>query len=89
MAEGPVESWLGNIENMMFKTLYDLTKIALKAYPENELERNEWFFEHPAQCILSVDQIKWTYNTTKIILKNGENPAIQTDDYQKFIDFSN
>ena len=72
MAEGPVESWLGNIENMMFKTLYDLTKIAIKEYPVDELKRNQWFFDHPAQSILCVDQIKWTHNASQVIIANGK-----------------
>jgi dynein heavy chain len=87
MAEGPVEGWLGNIETMMFKTLYDLTKEALKVYPENALERNQWFFDHPAQSILCVDQIIWTQNAAEVIQKNGKSGDGTA--YTEFIDFSN
>jgi hypothetical protein len=44
MAEGPVESWLGDIENSMINTLHALTKICLETYPKNDLDRNNWFF---------------------------------------------
>jgi hypothetical protein len=44
MAEGPVESWLGDIENSMINSLHALTKIAIETYPKNDLDRNEWFF---------------------------------------------
>ena len=48
MAEGPVESWLGDIENQMVLSLYTLTKDAIAKYPEDDLNRNEWFFNHAA-----------------------------------------
>lgn len=32
-AEGPVEFWLLNIEKMMVKSLYDITKRSLDEYP--------------------------------------------------------
>ena len=47
-AEGNVEFWLLNIEKMMVKTLYDLTKRSMLEYPENGIERNEWLFNYPA-----------------------------------------
>jgi dynein heavy chain len=59
-ARGPVEGWLTNIENMMRKTLYDITKRALATYPEDALDRDEWFFESCAMGILTGDQVEWT-----------------------------
>lgn len=44
LARGNVETWLTNIENMMRKTLYDNTASSLKNYPEDALNRDEWFF---------------------------------------------
>jgi dynein heavy chain len=57
IAEGNVEHWLTGIEEMMVKTLYDITKRAYDVYPENALKRREWLFEQelPAQPILTVD----------------------------------
>jgi len=43
-AKGPVEGWLTNIENEMRRTLYDLTKTALDAYPADGRQRDEWLF---------------------------------------------
>jgi dynein heavy chain len=40
MAEGNVEFWLYNIEKMMVKSLYDLTRKGIEEYPEDGLERN-------------------------------------------------
>lgn len=48
MAEGAVEHWLLRIQNMMIKSLYDITKKAYLAYPIKELERDEWLFTYPA-----------------------------------------
>jgi dynein heavy chain len=47
-AEGNVEFWLRDIERMMIKTLYDITKKSLEEYPANGIERNEWLFNYPA-----------------------------------------
>lgn len=63
-AEGNVEFWLMNIEKMMVKTLYDITKRALLEYPENGIERNDWLFAYPAQPVLTIDQVKWTNGVT-------------------------
>lgn len=39
-AEGNVEFWLSNIEKMMCKTLYDITKRSMEEYPADPLERD-------------------------------------------------
>jgi hypothetical protein len=43
-AKGPVEYWLGNIENEMRRTLYDEVAKALVDYPEDGRYRDEWLF---------------------------------------------
>jgi len=43
-ATGQVEHWLGRIEYMMAQSLYDITRNAIKIYPENALLRDEWLF---------------------------------------------
>jgi len=70
IAEGNVEFWLLKIEEMMRGTLKDLTLKAFQIYPKNGLERKEWFFEMglPAQPILTVDMIMWTFNATQAIM---------------------
>lgn len=59
-AEGNVEHWMTNIERMMIKSLYDITAKSLSQYPESGLNRKEWFFNYPAQPVLTVDLVKWT-----------------------------
>ena len=66
-AEGNVEFWLMNIEKMMVKTLYDITKKSLTEYPANGIERNEWLFAYPAQPVLTVDQVVWTKGVEEAI----------------------
>ena len=55
LAQGAVETWLTNIENMMRKTLYDNTKGSLEEYPKDASNRSEWYFLRPAMCILTLD----------------------------------
>lgn len=75
MAEGNVEFWLNNIEKMMVKSLYDQNKKAWQNYPEDALERRDWFFSNPAQLVLAVDQIYWSVGCTNAIeeIEKGKN----------------
>ena len=75
MAEGNVEFWLTDIENMMVKSLYDNCKLCWEEYPENALERRDWFFSNPAQLVLAVAQIYWTQGCTAAIeeIEKGKN----------------
>jgi dynein heavy chain len=66
-AEGPVETWLAKIEQMMIQSLYDRTKVALQDYPADGTQRDEWLFDYAAQPILTVDMIVWTASVTKAI----------------------
>jgi dynein heavy chain len=47
-AHGVVETWLSKIEQMMILTLYDMTRRAYEAYPEDGSQRDEWLFDYPA-----------------------------------------
>jgi hypothetical protein len=40
---------------MMRKTLYDQTKSSIEHYPEDALNRDEWFFETCAMSVLTGD----------------------------------
>ena len=75
MAEGAVEFWLTDIEKMMVKSLYDKCKIWYQIYPPNALERRSWFFGHPAQLVLIIDQVFWTKGCTDAIelIEKGSN----------------
>jgi dynein heavy chain len=84
-ARGPVETWLTNIENMMRKTLFDITKNALATYPDPALNRDEWFFESCAMAILTGDQVEWTRGVTGAIteMMKGKNKKAM----EEFLDF--
>lgn len=66
-ARGNVEFWLTNIEHMMRKTLFDVAKYSRENYPEDGRYRDEWLFSACAQCIIVVDQTKWTEGVTQAI----------------------
>ena len=68
-AEGAVEFWLLKIQNMMIKSLYDITRKGYFNYPKNGLERDEWLFTYFAQPVLTVDLIKWTEGCTEAIIQ--------------------
>ncbi|KAF8278750.1 Inner arm dynein 5-1 [Trypanosoma cruzi] len=55
---GNVEQWLCQIESMMKASLLMHMRKTVEAYPQRV--REEWFFEHPAQCIQAVDMVVWT-----------------------------
>ncbi|KAL7709827.1 dynein heavy chain cytosolic putative [Lotmaria passim] len=55
---GNVEQWLGEIERMMKASLYMHMQHTLEMVAQSK--REEWIFQHPAQCIQAVDMIVWT-----------------------------
>jgi dynein heavy chain len=60
-AEGPVETWLSAVERAMRNSLREESRTAFKNYPEdNAINREEWLFAFPAQCIIMIDQLFWT-----------------------------
>lgn len=85
-AEGNVEHWMTNIETMMVKSLYDITFKCLNEYPETGLNRKVWFFNYPAQPVLTVDLVKWTYKCEDAIreIEQGKNKKA----LEEFLDFS-
>jgi len=79
-ATGAVEFWLSDIEAMMRKTLYDVSKNALDNYPEDGRQRDEWLFAQCAQAVLTVDQVTWTAGVTQAIqevMKGKNKKAIE------------
>jgi len=85
-AEGNVEFWLTDIQNMMTQSLYDTTKHAVNIYPENGIERAEWLFHCNAQSILTVDMIMWTRGVEAAIyeIMKGKNSQA----LKEFLEFS-
>jgi dynein heavy chain len=88
-ARNNVEFWLGNIEAMMRRTLFDIAVKLKESYPEDGSERDDWLFSPGAcaQCIIVVDQTMWTAGVTQAIhdIEKGKNKAA----LEEFLDFSN
>jgi len=55
-------------------------------YPEDGTQRSKWFFQYPAQNVLTVDQIQWTANASEAIQRYGEEKSLQP--MQDFLDFT-
>ena len=80
-ATGAVEHWLFRIQEMMIKTLYDITKHSMLNYPQNPLERSDWLFAYPAQPILVINQVKWTEGCVDAINKAYEGNSLAIAEY--------
>jgi len=85
MAVGPVEFWLKQIESMMTQSLYDQTKAAWKNYPKDITQRDEWFFNFPAQPVLTIDMVMWTAGVTEALseIQSGVSETALKDWQQK------
>lgn len=66
---GSIEVWLNEIESMMKASLLMHMRKTLEMYPERV--REEWFFEHPSQCIQCVDMKVWTGEVEEAIDANN------------------
>lgn len=69
---GNVESWLNDVERAMRETLYDRLAACIGAYSVEK--RNEWFFEHPAQCVATANELVWTSDAEKTITAAATSP---------------
>jgi dynein heavy chain len=70
-AEGAVEAWLLAFEKGMRTALYDNCKKAYKEYPPDEqgsINRKDWLWSYPAQVVIAIDQVVWTYNTSEALI---------------------
>jgi dynein heavy chain len=88
-AEGAVEFWLLAFEKGMRGALYDMCKAANVGYPaerDGKINRREWLWTYPAQVVIAIDQVQWTYDcqAALVAMETGENPAAS----QEFLDFS-
>ncbi|KAK2947114.1 putative Dynein axonemal heavy chain 6 [Blattamonas nauphoetae] len=63
----PVEEWLLEFKHEMCRTINVAIRNALTHYFHTD--RPNWFFHHPAQAILAVDQIVWTQNVEEALTK--------------------
>lgn len=53
-----VEDWMGELENMMKKSVRNVLLRSVANYVE--VPRKEWVLNHPGQCVLNGSQVHWT-----------------------------
>nr|CCC53405.1 putative dynein heavy chain, fragment [Trypanosoma vivax Y486] len=63
LPEGNVEMWLQSVEAMMKSTVAEQLRQAFRDYTETP--RAQWVLKWPAQCVIAVSQIFWTYGCEK------------------------
>ncbi|XP_054171131.1 dynein axonemal heavy chain 2 isoform X7 [Homo sapiens] len=70
--EGPVESWLGDVEQTMRVTLRDLLRNCHLALRKFLNKRDKWVKEWAGQVVITASQIQWTADVTKCLLTAKE-----------------
>lgn len=53
-----VEDWMGEVEDMMKKSVREALLNSIKSYPNPS--RTEWVRNHAGQCVLNGSQVHWT-----------------------------
>ena len=53
-----VEYWMGDVEDMMIKSVRHVLLTSVEDYTERA--RTEWIKRHPGQCVLNGSQVHWT-----------------------------
>ncbi|XP_066933177.1 dynein axonemal heavy chain 2-like [Clytia hemisphaerica] len=65
--EGPVESWLCDVERSMRWTLKELLKLCRTALKKVGTKREKWVKEWAGQLLITSSQIQWTSDCTKAL----------------------
>ncbi|XP_038073730.1 dynein heavy chain 3, axonemal-like isoform X4 [Patiria miniata] len=68
-ANGLVEKWLIQVEDIMRRSLQEVTCKAVDAYPNTP--RKTWVLNWPGQVVIAASTIYWTSEVTKAIQENG------------------
>lgn len=66
---GNIEQWLNEIESMMKASLLMHMRKTVEMFPQKK--REDWFFDHPAQCIQAVDMVVWTGEVEEAVTNNN------------------
>ncbi|XP_058531818.1 dynein axonemal heavy chain 2 isoform X3 [Ochotona princeps] len=72
LLEGPVESWLGDVERTMRVTLRDLLRNCRLALKKFLNKRDKWVKEWAGQMVITASQIQWTADVTKCLMTAKE-----------------
>ncbi|KAK4469213.1 hypothetical protein MN116_006788 [Schistosoma mekongi] len=65
--DGPVESWLCDIEDQMYKTLKDMLRECRFALKKAANKRDKFIKEWPGQLCITSSQIQWTADVTRAL----------------------
>ncbi|XP_060775597.1 dynein axonemal heavy chain 2 [Neoarius graeffei] len=68
LLEGPVEAWLGDIEQAMRCTLRDCLKSCLFGLKKMVGKRDKWIKDWPGQMLITASQIQWTTDVTRALI---------------------
>ena len=77
-ARGNVEVWLGSVEDHMFKSLRELTKIAVGEYQDQD--RIHWIKTHATQVVICVCIIYWA-KEVEVRLATAEDKPVALQEY--------
>ncbi|XP_060146269.1 dynein axonemal heavy chain 2 isoform X4 [Globicephala melas] len=72
LLEGPVESWLCDVERTMRVTLRDLLRNCRLALKKFLNKRDKWVKEWAGQVVITASQIQWTADVTTCLLTAKE-----------------
>ncbi|KAA0188249.1 Dynein heavy chain axonemal, partial [Fasciolopsis buskii] len=70
--DGPVESWLCDVEEQMYKTLRDLLRECRVALKKAAAKRDKFLKEWPGQLCITSSQIQWTADVTRALQLVGQ-----------------
>ncbi|KAM5307672.1 dynein axonemal heavy chain 2 [Glossophaga mutica] len=72
LLEGPVESWLGDVERTMRFTLREILRNCRLALKKFLNKRDKWVKEWAGQVVITASQIQWTADVTKCLVTAKE-----------------
>ncbi|VDP80672.1 unnamed protein product [Echinostoma caproni] len=70
--DGPVESWLCDVEEQMYKTLRDMLRECRVALKKAAAKRDKFVKEWPGQLCITSSQIQWTADVTRALQLVGQ-----------------
>jgi len=81
LLEGPVESWLCEVEKNMRVTLKEELKKCKNNLRKLLNKRDKWIKEHPGQMCITASQMQWTADVTKALgltKERGDKKALKS-----------
>lgn len=82
-----IESWLSDLETIMYQTVYDFSKAALDNYPEYGLSRKDWIYcGNACQGVITIDQVMWANLVELQFDKYGKGQRDAIKEYSKYLE---